>query len=170
MQTRSDLKERKPLKGAIWLTDQIMREKFACNGEYNTWAKFRSLENFLTWQFASWSLRKQQGNGVNGNFKSWIVSLPEKKSRALLFYVISPSLLKKVCCVVLCVKCWHEVRRRFPVAFLVLFTWNVEFLQTFAFIFVGHYYSRLPITPDNSNLALTRTKIDFPWISVIHSL
>ena len=33
-------------------------------------------------------------------------------------------------------------------------------------------YSRLPITRTiaNSNLALTRTKIDFPWISVIHSL
>ena len=32
--------------------------------------------------------------------------------------------------------------------------------------------SRLPITRTlaNSNLALTRTKIDFPWISVIHSL
>ena len=33
-------------------------------------------------------------------------------------------------------------------------------------------YSRLPITRTlaNSNLALTRTKIDFPWISFIHSL
>ena len=33
-------------------------------------------------------------------------------------------------------------------------------------------YSRLPITRTlaNSNLALTRTKIDFPWISVIHLL
>ena len=33
-------------------------------------------------------------------------------------------------------------------------------------------YSRLPITRTlaNSNLALTRTKIDFPWISVVHSL
>ena len=32
-------------------------------------------------------------------------------------------------------------------------------------------YSRLPITRTlaDSNLALTRTKIDFPWISVIHS-
>ena len=33
-------------------------------------------------------------------------------------------------------------------------------------------YSWLPITRTlaNSNLTLTRTKIDFPWISVIHSL
>ena len=33
-------------------------------------------------------------------------------------------------------------------------------------------YSRLPITQTlaNSNLALTRTIIDFPWTSVIHSL
>ena len=33
-------------------------------------------------------------------------------------------------------------------------------------------YSWLPITRTlaNSNLALTRTKIDFPWISAIHSL
>ena len=30
-----------------------------------------------------------------------------------------------------------EVRGRFPIAFFVLFTWNVEFLQTFAFIFVN---------------------------------
>ena len=32
-------------------------------------------------------------------------------------------------------------------------------------------YSRLPITRTlaNSNLALTRTNVDFPWISVIHS-
>ena len=34
------------------------------------------------------------------------------------------------------------------------------------------FYSRLPITRTlaNSNLALTRTKINFPWISVIHLL
>ena len=33
-------------------------------------------------------------------------------------------------------------------------------------------YSRLPLTQTlaNSNVALTQTKIDFPWISVIHSL
>ena len=33
-------------------------------------------------------------------------------------------------------------------------------------------YSQLPMTRTlaNSNLALTRTKIDFPWISVINSL
>ena len=29
---------------------------------------------------------------------------------------------------------------------------------------------QIQLTPDNSNLALTRTKIDFPWISVIHLL
>ena len=36
----------------------------------------------------------------------------------------------------------------------------------------GVKYSRLPITRTlaNSNLALTRTKIDFPWISVLLSL
>ena len=44
--TKSD---RKPLKGTIWLTDQITR-KF----------KNRSLQNFQTWQFTSLSLRKQQ--------------------------------------------------------------------------------------------------------------
>ena len=35
-----------------------------------------------------------------------------------------------------------------------------------------HIYSRLPITRtlSNLNLALTRTKIDFPWIPVIHLL
>ena len=28
----------------------------------------------------------------------------------------------------------------------------------------------IQLTPDNSNIALTRTKIDFPWISVTHLL
>ena len=32
----------------------------------------------------------------------------------------------------------REVRCHFPVAVFVLFTWNVEFLQTFAFVFVSH--------------------------------
>ena len=31
-------------------------------------------------------------------------------------------------------------------------------------------YEIVQLTPDNSNLALTRTKIDFPCISVIHLL
>ena len=51
--------ERKPLKGTIWLTDQITR-KF----------KNRSLQNFQTWQFTSLSLRKQQRNGSNETIKS----------------------------------------------------------------------------------------------------
>ena len=46
--------------------------------------------------------------------------------------------------------CWLlEVRRRFPVAFFVLFNWNVEFLQTFAFIFVCHkktsFFGQMPL-------------------------
>ena len=39
-------------------------------------------------------------------------------------------------------------------------------------VFCPYNYSRIPITRTlaNSNLALTRTKIDFPWISLIHLL
>ena len=56
------------------------------------WIKNRSLQNFQPWQFTSLSLRKQQRNGLMKPLKVWIVSLPEKKSRALLFSVDSPSL------------------------------------------------------------------------------
>ena len=40
------------------------------------------------------------------------------------------------------------------------------------YILHGWIYSWLPITQAivNSNIALTRTKIDFPWISVTHLL
>ena len=71
--------ERKPLKSTICLTDQITR-KF----------KNRFLQSFQTWQFTSLSFRKQQRNGLNG--LNGTVSLPEKKSRALLFCVDSSSL------------------------------------------------------------------------------
>ena len=49
------------------------------------------------------------------------------------------------------------------------FQWTSEQLKS---VYLDLQYSRLPITRTlaNSNLALTRTKIDFPWISVIHSL
>ena len=51
--------------------------------------------------------------------------------------------------------------------------WEREWVQTSPAMMRAHYvYSRLPITRTlaNSNLALTRTKIDFPRISVIHLL
>ena len=75
--------------------------------------------------------------------KVWIVSLPKKKSRALLFPVDLPSLWPKE---FLC-RSSHEVltkmaaqllevRRRPPVALFFLFTWNIELPQTFAFKFV----------------------------------
>ena len=57
--------------------------------------KNRCLQNFQTWQFihTSLSLRKQQRNGLNGTVKNLNnVRLPEKKSRALVFSVDSPSL------------------------------------------------------------------------------
>ena len=56
--------------------------------------KNRSLQNFQTWRVTSLSLRKRQRNGLNGTVKGLniIVSLPEKKSRALLFSVDPPSL------------------------------------------------------------------------------
>ena len=90
--------ERKPLTSTIWLTDQITR-KF----------KNRSLQNFQTWQFTSLSLRKQQRSGLNGTVKSLncYFTWEEKPSRALLFFVDSPSLYPK----------------RFVVSF---FTWSAD--------------------------------------------
>ena len=88
-------KEETIQKSTIWLTTFITR-KF----------KNRSLQNFQTWQFTSLSLRKQQRNGLEP-LKFWIVYLPEKKSRVLLFFVHSGSLLPK----------------RFVVSF---FAWSVD--------------------------------------------
>ena len=46
--------------------------------------------------------------------------------------------------------------------------WINKVFFFFFFFFFEIKYSRLPITRTlaNSNLALTRTKIDLPWISV----
>ena len=125
---------KKPLTSTIWLTYQISR-KF----------KNRSLQNFQPWQFTSLWLRKQQRNGFNGTVKSMncLLTWEEKKS-FVVFCWLAKFIAEKVCCVVLRMKCWQkimaalflEVRRRLHVAFFVLFTWNVEFLQTFAFKFV----------------------------------
>ena len=125
--------ERKPLKSTIWLTDQITR-KF----------KNRSLQKFQTWQFTSLSFRKQQRNGLNGTAKSLNCFLTwEEKWSFVVFYWLARFIAKRACCVVVRMKRWQkwparllEVRRRLPVPFFFLFTWNVEFLQTFAFKFV----------------------------------
>ena len=134
--------ERKPLKSTIWLTDQITQT-----------FQNRSLQNFQTWQFTSLSLRKQQRNGLNGTvqslncFPTW-----EEKYSFVVFFCLAKFIVIKVCCVVLRMKCWKnqkmaarllEVRRRLPIAFFFLFTWNVEFLQTFAFKFVCHKYTSI---------------------------
>ena len=81
--TKSERKG-KPLKSSIWMTEQIVREKSACSGNYSTCAKVRSLQNFQAWQFASLSLRKQHRKGLNGTVKSL---KSKKKSRTLLFSV-----------------------------------------------------------------------------------
>ena len=126
--------ERKPLKSTIWLMDQINR-KF----------KIRSLQNFQTWQFTSLSLRKHQRNGLNGTVKSLncFLTWEEKLSSNFVVFCWLPMFTAKWdCCVVFRMKCWQkwrarllEVRRRLPLSFLQFFTWNVEFLQTFAFKF-----------------------------------
>ena len=82
-----------------------------------------------------------------GPLKVWIVFLPEKKGRALLFSIHQVYNQKALLCRSYSFL-WSadmaarllEVRRRFPVAFFVLFSWNLEFLQTFAFIFVCRKY------------------------------
>ena len=125
--------ERKPFKSTIWLTDQITR-KF----------KNRSLQNFQTWQFTSLSFRKLRRNGLNGTAKSFNCFLTwEEKlccflltrqvySRKGLLCRSSHEVLAKMAARLL------EVRRCLPVSFFFLFTWNVEFLQTFPFKFVCH--------------------------------
>ena len=58
--TQSDLNKigKETIKRTIWLTAQIMREKFACSGNYSTCAKVKSLKNFLTWKLSSLQLSK----------------------------------------------------------------------------------------------------------------
>ena len=92
--------ERKPLKSTIWLTDQITR-KF----------KNRSLQNFQTCQFTSLSLRKQQHNGLNGTVKSLNCFLTwEEKWSFVVFCWLAKFIAKKVCCVVLRLKCRQKWR------------------------------------------------------------
>ena len=128
--------ERKPLKSTIWLTDQITR-KF----------KNRSSQNFQTWQFISLSFREQQRNGLNGTAKSLncFLNYLRRKVELCCFLLTRQAYSQKG---LLC-RSSHEVltkmagrllevRRRLPVSFFFLFTWNVEFLQTFPFKFVCH--------------------------------
>ena len=120
--TRSDLNksEKKPLKSTIWLTDQITR--------------------------TSLSFRKQQRNVLNGTAKSLNCLLTwQEKWSFVVFCWLAKFIAKGACCVGLRMKCWQkwrarllEVRRRLPVSFFFLSTWNVEFLQTFPFKFVCH--------------------------------
>ena len=117
--------ERKPSKGTIWLTDQITR-KF----------KNRCLQNFQTWQFTSLSLRKQQRNGLNGTVKSLNCFLTWEEVKLCCFLLTrqvysrkgllcrsSHEVLTKMAARLL------EVRRRLPVPFFFLFTWNVNFCK-----------------------------------------
>ena len=126
--------ERKTLKSTIWLTDQITRR-----------FKNRSLQNFQTWQFTSLSFRKQQRNGLNGTFKILNRFSYLRRKVELCFLLTrqvysqkgmlcrsSHEVLTKMAARLL------EVRGRLPVSFFFLFTWNVEFLQTFPFKFVCH--------------------------------
>ena len=90
--------QRKPLKSTIWLTDQITR-KF----------KNRSLQNFQTWQFTSLSFRKQQRNGLNGTAKSLNCFLTwEEKWSCLVLCWLAKFIAKRVCFVVLRMKCWQK--------------------------------------------------------------
>ena len=104
----------------------------------------RSLQNFQTWQFTSLSFRQKQRNGLNGTAKSLNCFLTwEEKWSFVVFCWLAKFIAKRACCVVLRMNCWQkwparllEVRRRLPVSFFCLFTWNVEVLQTFPFKFV----------------------------------
>ena len=89
---------RKPLKSTIWLTDQITR-KF----------KNRSLQNFQTWQLTSLWLRKQQRNGLNGTVETlncFLIKYLRRKVELCCFLLTREVYrVKKVCCVVLRMKC-----------------------------------------------------------------
>ena len=80
--------------------------------------------------------------------KVWIVSLPERKEELWRFLFTCQVYSRKG---LLC-RSSHEVptkmairflevRRRLHVAFFLMFTWNVEFLQTVAFKFVCHKWT-----------------------------
>ena len=127
---------KKPLKSTIWLTDQITL-KF----------KNRSLQNFQTWQFTSLSFRKQQRNGLNGTAKTEFELFPYLRRKVELchfrltrqVYSQKGSLCRSSHEVLIKMAAWLlEVRCHLPVSFFFLFTWNVQFLQTFPFKFVCH--------------------------------
>ena len=107
--------------------------------------KNRSLQNFETWQFTFLSLRKQQRNGLNGTVKSLNCFLTWEEVKLCCFLLTRQVYSRKG---LLC-RSSHEVltkmairflevRRRLHVAFFLLFTWNVEFLQIVALKFVCH--------------------------------
>ena len=93
----------------------------------------------------SLSFRKQQRNGLNGTAKSLNCFFTwEEKYSFVVFCWLAKFLPKGF---VVSFFAWSadkkaarllEVRRRFPVSFFFLFTWNVEFLQTFPCKFVRH--------------------------------
>ena len=70
-----------------------------------------SLQNFQTWQFTSLWLRKQQRNGLNGTVKTLNCFLTwEEKKSSVVFCWLAKFMAKKVCCVVLRMKCWQKWR------------------------------------------------------------
>ena len=97
-----------------------------------------AIHKFITSQTTAWWLTEMEP------LKAWIVSLPEKKSRALSVDWPSQIARKSLLCrssheVLTKIAAWLlEVRSRISVAFFFLFTWNEWFLQTFVFKFVCH--------------------------------
>ena len=76
--------ERKPLKSMIWLTDQS-RESL----------KIDLCRIFKHGNSQAYHFTNNSVIALMEPLKIWIVSSPEKKRRALLFFVTSPSLLPK---------------------------------------------------------------------------
>ena len=117
--------ERKPIKGTIWLTDQITQK---CKNR--------------PWQIFQLSIRKQQRNDLNRTVKSLNCFLYLRRKVELCCSLLTRQVYSqkgsfRVCCVVLA---WSADKNdgSVAIAFFFLLTWNAEFLLTFAFKFVCH--------------------------------
>ena len=113
-----------------------MREKFAL---YMRKVIFAEFSNIMA--VRSLSFRKQQDNCLNWTINTWNCFLTSEEKFSFVYFLLPAKLVKKVSRVVLYMKRVQtsRLRRRFPVAFFfVLFIWNVELPQTFAFIIFCH--------------------------------
>ena len=109
-----------------------MREKFAL---YMRKVIFAEFSNIMA--VRSLSFRKQQDNCLNWTINTWNCFLTSEEKFSFVYFLLPAKLVKKVSRVVLHMK-RVQTTCSCSLFFFVLFIWNVELPQTFAFIFFCH--------------------------------